>query len=533
MDNILNTRLILIINVIFGLYVLPVSSPAADKEKPVGAGAEYDGIVLSKESEPAVTKMLKTTVTVDEKNVIRSVNQLLFGYNHDGPSDNFVLFNDNKINDSVVELCKDIPMPLNRIQAFGYNENTRWKRCIGSFADRQPVQMTGWEKSEKKAYGPVEAVDFCLRVDPKAKFTWCVNIKSDTPDDTADLVEFLTGDGSKPRGEKNWAKLRIAYGLPNPVPVAIWEMSNEVDWANPPKRMSVNEYIERCKKHIAAIRGIDPDAKIALHAASAPWAYRQRFNEDWRDWHRTILKQLGPEIDYISFHPYYSGNPVSYVEMFLDTLRDDIAASSNPKIKIFISEHATWPPNIDKKDTWHNVQTLSSALAVSHFLSRLLVREEVGAATYHCFTHGGGLWGLLDVGKAKKERFTTAFADLFKMLSRGLGDNVVRAAVSGDRIPLPGNGEKTFFVATAMTTKDGLNLLLVNREPAASRTIDFTLNYKYALTKETVFTAPAMNTYNTESVKNTFVTEKPAAVEDFHSYIMPPKSVVILTLRRI
>ncbi len=431
----------------------------------------------------------------------------------------------------MVDLCKGVPMPLNRIQAFGYFEECNWKKCIGPFDQRQPVKMTDWQKLDKKAYGPIEAIDFCRRVDPNAKFTWNVNMKTDSPEDSADLVEFLTGDGTKPRGTTNWAKRRIELGLPAPAQVVIWEMGNEVDWTNPPKRMNVNDYIEKSRKHLEAIRSVDPNAKIALHAATAPWAYKQRFKEDWREWHRTILKQMGPEIDYIAFHPYYSGHAIAYIEEHLNIIRDDIAASSNPKIKIFISEHATWPPDLGKKETWYKVQTLSAALSVSHFLSVLLVREDIGAATFHCFTHGGGLWGLIDVDKKSKERFKTAFADLFTMLNQGLGENVVRTTVSGDNIPMKGDGEKTLFVATAMTTKDGLNLLLVNREPAAPRQINFTFDSKYTLVKETIFTAPEMDTYNTGAVKNNFITEKTVNVENFKTYLMPPKSVVLLTLR--
>jgi len=518
---------------VVGLALERRDAAASLEEKRIGAGAEYDGILIPRESETRETNRLAARVAVDESRIVRAVSPLLFGYNHDGPSDNAVLFKDNRIDDSVVDRCRGIPMPLNRIQAFGYYPATRWKQCLGPFESREAVKMNEWEAPAKKAYGPVEALAFCLRVDPSARFTWNIHVKSDAPEDSADLVEFLTGDGAKPRGATNWARFRIEGGVLRPVAVAIYEMGNEVDWANPPKRMAVGDYIERSRRHLRAIRSVDPGAKIALHAATAPWAYEQRFKEDWRDWHRTILRELGDSIDYLSFHPYYSGLPISMIEGYLDTIRDDIrSVTGSDRIKVFISEHATWPKDIAKRDTWYEVLTLSAALSVTHFLSRLLARPEIEAATFHGFTHGGGLWGLIDVGKETKVRYPTVFADLFKLLGRGMGEQVLATAVSGDKIPEATDGEKTRFAATAMSTPGGMQLLLVNREPAAPRAIDFSFRGRYALVHEAVLTAPSLRSHNTEFITNAFVTERALPGEGLASYLMPPKSVVVLTLRK-
>lgn len=503
------------------------------EEKRIGAGAEYDGILLPQASETRETNLLTTRVAVNESRIVRAVSPLLFGYNHDGPSDEKVLFKNNSIDDSVVDLCRGIPMPLNRIQAFGYYENTRWKQCVGPFESREAVKMNEWEKPAKKAYGPLEALDFCLRVDPTARFTWNIHVKSDEPEDSADVAEFLTGDGKKPRGATNWARLRIEAGIAKPVLVAIYEMGNEVDWANAPKRMTIETYIERSRRHMAAIRSVDPGAKIALHVATAPWAYQQRFKEDWREWHRKILRELGDSIDYLSFHPYYSGLPISMIEGYLDTIRDDIRTlTGTNRIKVFISEHATWPKDIAKKETWYEVLTLSAALSVTHFLSRILERPEIEAATFHGFTHGGGLWGLLDIGKETKIRYKTVFADLFQLIKRGIGEQVLAATITGDKIREATDGEKTLFSATAMSTPGGMKLLLVNREPAAPRAIDFTFLGKYDLVHEAVLTAPSMRSHNTEFITNSFVTERDLKSENMTSYLMPPKSVVILTLKK-
>lgn len=516
------------------LVLEPGSAGRSLDQKRIGAGTEYDGIVLPKESELAETNTLAALVVVDETSVIKDVSPYLFGYNHDGSSSLRVFFKDNAVNDGYVEQVrgKNIPMPANRIQVFGYFETTRWKKCLGPFDDRMVANWYAWDKGSKKAYGPIEAIDLCRRFDPKAEFIWVIN-PWDPPEDSADLVDFLTGDPAKPRTSGNWAKKRVELGIEKPIRVILYEFGNEVEWANPPKRMGVEEYIERCRKHLNAIRSVDPNAKFAPHAATAPWAYQQRFKEDWRDWHTAILRELGGSIDYLALHPYYSGIPISYVEDFIDALRDDIAASPGAgRVKIYISEHATWPKDISKKDTWYTVNTLSSMLSVSHFLGRMLQRPDVAIATYHCFTHGGGLWGLVDVGNETGDRFTTATADLFCMFRDDLGDTVVKTGVTGDKIPMPGTGEKTWFTATAMTTKAGLSLFLVNREPAAPRAVDLTFARQYSLVKETVFTAASMRSHNTEFITNNFVTVKNTTVNDITRYLMPPKSAVFLQLKR-
>lgn len=85
-----------------------------------------------------------------------------------------------------------------------------------------------------------------------------------------------------------------------------------------------------------------PDAKFAAHAVTAPW--NERSEGKWPEFNRIVLRELGPELSYISFHPYYRGMPPSAIAPYIESLRQDIAACPNPKIRIFISEHGKWPP---------------------------------------------------------------------------------------------------------------------------------------------------------------------------------------------
>jgi len=517
-------------------YARPLGEAPGTSSKPIGPGAEYDGIVLIKESELGDTNTKTAKVRIQEKNVIRKTSPLLFGYNHDGPSDQKVIMKDNRLKEDLIKDLQGLPMTLNRIQVFGYFPNVKWKQCIGPFEERGLVKFNQWDPWEKKAYGPIEAVDFCQRVDPKAQFSWVVNLVSETPEDNADLAEFLTGTGESKRGLTNWGKLRKDLGLAKPVPVVIWEMGNEVEWASASNRMPLQTYIDLCKKNIAAIRSVSPQAKIAMHAATAPWGYEKRFNEDWKVWHRKILEQCGNEIDYISMHPYYSGLPIAYMETFMDTVRNDILSiTGTNRIKIYVSEHSTWPPDINKQESWFNVQTLSSCLSVSHFFVRLLQREDIGAATYHCFTSGNRLWGIVQVGKETQKLYRSGFSDVFTIFSKYLGEDVVESTVRGEAIDVSDTslgGEKTLFVTAATTTKDGLNLFLVNRDVSAKRKIDFIFGESYLLKRETVFTAPSPRSHNTEFITNQFVTEREFPGAPFDQYLMPEKSLVVLQLKK-
>jgi len=504
-----------------------------------GAGHEYDGIMLEKEKR-SEKKTIETEVTVDETKVLRTIDVRVLGAQWNWiTSQNYVDVETLAIKSGFLTALEGTRIPLNRM-AGTESQFFRWKWAIGPLSDRKTHQLVSWEEETVKAFGPVEWVKTCQSVTPGAHFSWTLNMIKDSPDDSADLAEFFCGDGTHPRGETNWARLRQQYGLMETVPVDIWELGNEFDWERNNKRFIRSEdpqifpvqgYIELCRRHMAAIRSVMPQAKFCAHAASGDWAYRARKWGDWSEWHREVLKALGKELDYISFHPYYLGAPVSVMEKHLGVIRDDIRSiTGDNRIKLFISEHAVWPnqdPGMKEwKDSWFKTHALYGCLGTAHFLNRMFQNPEVVAATYH--NVNGGPWGMVYWDQASSNFWRTGMADTFQVLNRSLGREVVALEVSGGEDAKPND----HFSITAMNTGGGMNIVLVNREEYSQRQLHFTFRSSYTLTNETVLTAEHKYAYNTANERRIIAKDMAHSDVGFRTYLMPAKSLVVLMLKK-
>lgn len=498
-----------------------------------GAGTEYDNVIISNDvddgSKPA---SLPASVVVDEHKKLRPAGTRNLGFVCDASPIDDIFMNPEKtrISPQMEDILKNLPMPLNRLVQ--YNDTHSWKASIGPLAARRPAKVWPWEAPHITAFGPAELLASVVKAHPEARFIWTVNVKNDSAEDAADLAEFLTGDGRTPRGLTNWAKFRIDAGAPDPIAVAAYELGNEVEWTVASNRMSVATYIERSKKIIAAIRRVDPKAVFSPHAATAPWGYSRYPGEDWKDWHRTILREIGGEIAYLAFHPYYYGYPTSLLEKYFEEIRKDILdITGSDRIKLYISEHGLWPaqkPNEPWKKTWYTTHALMGCLATAQFINRLYLRDDVGLATYHCFN--AGPWGLVYRGKETKALYTTGIYDLLKIYNQAVGDNVLETKVSGEWSD-PAKDDVSFSVL-ATDSKDGLALILVNREKTTKREVALSFKNRYRLARTVTLTAPSVHSYNDENEKRIRILDEKSDLKNVANYTVPEKSVVVLYLKK-
>lgn len=498
-----------------------------------GAGTEYDNVIISNDVDDGTKPpSLPASVVIDETKKIRAAGTRNLGFVCDAAPIDGIFLNSEKtgVSDEMKGILKNIPMPLNRLVQ--YHDTHSWKSSVGPLASRKPVKVWPWDPLEVVHFGPAELLAAVVEGHPEARFIWTVNVKNDGAQDAADLAEFLTGDGAHPRGATNWARYRIEAGAVNPIAVAAYELGNEVEWAAISNRMSVATYIERSKKIIAAIRRVDPKAVFSPHAATAPWGYSRYPGEDWKDWHRTILRELGNDISYLAFHPYYYGYPTSLIERYFEEIRKDVLdITGSDRIKLYISEHGLWPaqkPNEPWRKTWYTTHALMGCLATAQFINRLYARDDVALATYHCFN--AGPWGLVYRGKETKSLYTTGIYDLLKIYNQAVGENVLASKVSGEGSD-PSKDDVSFS-ALATDTKDGLSLILVNREKVTKREVSLSFRGRYNLVRTVTLTAPSVHSYNDENEKRIRILEETPSLKNISTYTVPEKSVVVLFLKK-
>lgn len=505
---------------------------------PGGAGHEYDGVTIDKDSTCKQIE-LQASMTIDPSRKINIYSSRLFGYN-----DGWIRTNSGQkisvtpvqasstllpVKKEYLNALAEIPLTMTRMSGTD-SEYIQWKESIGP-ADQRKKQKIVWSTT-KILYGPVEWIFNTRKLHPDAEFVWVVNMHSDTPENARDLAEFFTGGTSTV-----WGRKRIEYGLKKPMKPAIWELGNEMDWGK--EKISIDEYIKRCHAYIRAIRSVQPDAVFAALATSSPW--RPDRAKNWKEWHRKVLAELGPDIHYLSFHPYYRGMSPKALIPYLDIISQDILNSSNPEIKLYLSEHSIWPGtggvNSKKwKDSWWQGRALSSCLNTAEWCILMLHQPMVKAMSYHCLT-GGCAWGLIWYDKKLDKYFTTGLADMFKLFATvPYGSDVVFSSLTG-----PGTDwrkQDSSFVSAAVVSTDGnkLYLLLDNRLPTTARKIvvDIVGGKKYYLSQTMELTASSMNDINTATERPIRLTT--SIVKDsapFSSCTIPARTLKLLILEKV
>jgi hypothetical protein len=137
------------------------------------------------------------------------------------------------------------------VNAPGY----RWKQMIGP-RDRRPLYRGNWYPYSTNGFGIEEFLQFCeaARTEP----AFAINI-DETPEDAADLVEYLNGPAASV-----WGAKRAANGHPKPYRVRYIEIGNEEGLDG--SRAWYSRYLDRFQKLYAAMRPKDSTVQYVIAA---------------------------------------------------------------------------------------------------------------------------------------------------------------------------------------------------------------------------------------------------------------------------
>ena len=489
---------------------------------------------------------LEANVAISESTIVNKASREILGLSHDMALSQVALMANTTTTDlksDYYPVMQGFPLPLNRGGAVG--DLYFWKKTLGTMAER--VGFNNGYSSAPMNFGTIEWLQSVLGVTPDATFVWGLNMgQADYAADAADLAEFLTGNGvTNPNGGTNWAQRRIDLGIANPVKVS-FEFGNESD---DPTGSNIDTYIQKCREIIAAVRQVNPTIKFTAFAKTSPWSSNLNSGGTndgsptgtWRDWHKKILQQLGNDIDHISFHPYYLGHSLSYIDLFINSIRDDIAVwqqstgniDPTHKIDIYISEHGIWPLRTTPPDTYENsgyrTHDLEGSLGTAEFITRMFHRPEVSMVTLHAFTSGP--WYAINKNSSGA-LYLSGIAEMMKLMNQALGINVVQSKVTGDYTDI-NQGDTTLTVNAMTTQTGGLNLVIINRNPSISRDVTFQFEKDYKLVKKTILTGstPEADTTNVSSPL-TVNTTQVNGESRFTQQVIPNQSMVVLYLEK-
>jgi alpha-L-arabinofuranosidase len=132
----------------------------------------------------------------------------------------------------------------------------KWKNMIGP-RDKRPQYNGHWYPYTSNGFGIEEFVAYCEAAGFEGAFA--INVE-ETPQDIADMIEYLTGSATTP-----WGKRRAANGHPKPYPLHYIELGNEeVIWGD--LENDYKHYAERFNLLYDAIHAKNPDIKVICAA---------------------------------------------------------------------------------------------------------------------------------------------------------------------------------------------------------------------------------------------------------------------------
>ncbi len=482
-----------------GLCLLLSSLAAAPETEPfVRGGGEYDGIRLTAGESTAGAVILHLDLEAPRRQV--SPQMLGFNWGWVWPNERIIEPKTSRIAAGFKRVVADYPIPLIRL-AGTESQYFRWREAVGPIEQRQAHRINRYDNAfgdRVMLFGVIELLEVLHDSKSHPQLAYVLNFELDDKADHADLAELLVGDDkTNPNGGTNWAAVRVAAGFPEPTDVAVWELGNELDGAFHRESFpTVEHYIAQCRKTIEAVRRVDPDARFAAAASTAPWHPRnQKQNQYWPHWHRRVLEALGDDIDYLTFHPYYHGLKTAEIVAYLDQLRVDIRdITGSDRIRLFLSEHARWPRQrpdggLRARDT-HN---LAACLAVAEFLNVSFADPQIAMMAYHNLN--GQPWKVLTREKESGAWYANAMGETFRFYHDHLREQLVLHYIEG-----PGTDTRhNDLNVTALATADngGLSVILVNRDAKLGRPLRITGVEGYAFGEAAALTGPELDAINT------------------------------------
>ncbi|MDR2882301.1 MAG: glycoside hydrolase family 97 catalytic domain-containing protein [Alistipes sp.] len=223
----------------------------------------------------------------------------------------------------ILKMIKDLGPTSMRWPGGGYVAQYNWKWAIGPQKDRQRWPHWMWLDYDQNAFGTDEFIRFCREINTEPVMV--VRVGFDRPEEELegiyqDALDWVAYCNEPATGA--WGSKRAANGHPEPYNIKYWEIDNEM-W-----EMGIEKYEAAVRKFSEGMRRIDPTIKIIVCGG---------FPED-----AEFIERSANYFDYMSLHHYEGANGYATGPERLRTqyqrYADMFAASSNPNIKLYISE---------------------------------------------------------------------------------------------------------------------------------------------------------------------------------------------------
>ncbi len=277
-----------------------------------------------------------------------------------------------------LDLIRQLNPPMIRYPGGNFASGYHWEDGIGPL-DKRPVRHdAAWQAEESNRVGTDEFLQFCEEIGSEPVLV--VNDGSGTPEEAARWVSYCNSPADTEQGAR-----RDLNGHPEPYNVKYWGLGNEVWGPWQIGTTSAEGYCKRAKRFIRQMREIDPSIKF-IAVGHSPLT-DEPDDEAFR-WNEGILRELGDEIEYLSWHIYQPDredwqefyDPIELyhsvnaahldIEKIIARVDNQIQkASKCGQIQQAIDEWNLWLPPREKNVSMHRVTyTMRDALYASSVL---------------------------------------------------------------------------------------------------------------------------------------------------------------------
>ena len=432
---------------------------------------------------------------------------------------------------NVIAAVRELHPPVIRFPGGCFADCYHWRDGVGP-RDERPVRPNAhWGGLEDNSFGTDEYMAFCYAVGCEPMI--CVNFGTGTAQEAADWVEYCNGGTDTPMG-----RLRAENGHPQPYGVKYWDIGNETfgDWEI--GHCGPEEYARRYMAFTQEMKRRDASIQLLACGGDANYASQE--------WNRTILTQLGAQLDVLCLHMYppqiktevhenrdiyhaVVGAVAHYERVLCDTLR--VVKESGSRARVGVTE---WNAGYNNNEAGRE-QTMEAAVFCAGLLIMFLRHSaDLAVCNYSDLVNG---WGGGCIRSKDGQTYGTASYHVLKLFAAAGLSRVVEhtletpvfATTTRVGNVLPEENIPWLDAVCAVDEQGRTVAYVVNRHMELPARVRLTVEGSAAQSAAcTVITAPLPSDYNT--AQNEHI--RAAAWHGFAGGVLtlPPHSVVKVEL---
>jgi len=256
--------------------------------------------------------MKKAEFCIDKNFIIGEVDKRIFGsfIEHLGravyggiyqPGSPFA--DENGFRKDVLELIKDIDVPVIRYPGGNFVSGYHWEDGVGPKSERPAKVDLAWSVIETNQFGLNEFMDWTKKANTEPMMA--INLGTRGVEDAKNIVEYC----NMKKGTY-YSDLRRKHGYEEPHNIKLWCLGNEMDGPWQMGHKTADEYGRIAAEAGRIMKMLDNSIELVACGSSSLGM------PTFASWEATVLEHCYEQVDYLSLHQYY-GNPENDTPNFL------------------------------------------------------------------------------------------------------------------------------------------------------------------------------------------------------------------------